>query len=86
MLSFAYKEEERLRKDELEKRLFPLWLAEYALSKMQGNEPTMDFEQFMSAVFEEPGKTPVKAQEKKTAEDIMSELMPLVEADKKRGG
>ncbi len=46
----------------------------------------MDFEQFMSAVFEEPGKTPVKAQEKKAAEDIMAELMPLVEADKKKGG
>lgn len=46
----------------------------------------MDYGQFLATVFSEQ-QTPEPTQSKKrTAEDIMAELMPFVEADKKRGG
>lgn len=44
----------------------------------------MDFEEFVNQTFE-PSAVSNKKQAK-TAEDIMAEFMPIVEADKMRGG
>lgn len=87
MLSFAYNEEKRKAKEKLEDKLFPLWLANYAVSKMRDESAEiMDFEDFLQSTLE-AGKAPSKEQIKqRTAEDIMAELMPLVEADLKKGG
>ena len=85
LLSFCYKEEANRRKEELEKRLFPLWLANYAVAKLSGNE-VMDYEEFINSAFDTPQKPAEIKNTKRTAEDIMAELMPLVEADKQRGG
>ena len=87
MLSFAYNEEKRKAKEKLEDKLFPLWLANYAVSKMRDESAEiMDFEDFLQSTLE-AGKAPSKEQKKqRTAEDIMAELMPLVEADLKKGG
>lgn len=85
LLSFAYKEEERQYKADLEKRLFPLWLANYAVSKLKGGEVAMDYEEFLASVFNKPG-TPKPKRKIKTADEIVAEFMPLVEADKQKGG
>jgi len=88
LLSFAYKEEERAQKAEIEKRLFPLWLVNYALAKVKGGELEMDYEQFLKTVFStQPAPTTqTKREKKRTADEIMAEFMPLVEADRKKGG
>lgn len=67
--------------------MFPLWLANYAVSKMRDESAEiMDFEEFLQSTLE-AGEAPTKKTEKKrTAEDIMAEFMPLVEADRKKGG
>lgn len=46
----------------------------------------MDYPEFVASVLsDEPAPEPKKKQ-KKTAEDIVAEFMPIVAADKKRGG
>lgn len=67
--------------------MFPLWLANYAVSKMRDESAEiMDFEEFLQSTLE-AGKAPPKKQKKqRTAEDIMAEFIPLVEADRKKGG
>lgn len=82
MLSYARKEEEQLAKLEAEKQLFPLWLANYVVAKLKGDEVNMDFEEFINECLK-PGR-PQPKKPKRTANDIMAELMPLVEADKNR--
>lgn len=87
MLSFAYNEEKRKAKEKLEDKLFPLWLANYAVSKMRGEAvKIMDFEEFLQSTLEADEAPPKKPKNQRTAEDIMAELMPLVEADRKKGG
>lgn len=89
MLSFAYKEEARAQKAEIEKRLFPLWLVNYAVAKVKGGEVAMDYEQFLATVFsdEQPAQVRTARKEKKrTPEEIMADFMPMVEADRRKGG
>ena len=46
----------------------------------------MDYPEFLASVLsDEPAPQP-KAKKERTAEDIMAELMPFVEADKRKGG
>lgn len=88
LLSFAYKEEERQQKEKLEKQLFPLWLANYAIAKIKNEGEIMSFEELMAKVLDESTQNspaPEKAK-KRTAEDIMAHFAPIVEADKKKGG
>ena len=87
LLSFACSEEKRLKKIEREKQLFPIWLANYALSRLQGGAEVMDFEAFVAQTME-PGKPepPQKKKEKRTASEILAEFAPIVEADRQRGG
>ncbi len=46
----------------------------------------MDYGQFLATVFSDEQPPEPTQSKKRTAEDIMAELMPFVEADKKRGG
>ncbi len=87
LLSFACSEEERLERIEREKQLFPLWLANYALSKLQGGAEVMNFEDFVAQAIQPTAPTPPhKMKEEKTAEEILAEFAPIIEADKQRGG
>lgn len=54
---------------------------------MQGAE-VMDFEEFVNQTLSPSSRTEPqkKHKKKKSAEDIMAEFMPLVEADRKKGG
>ena len=75
-----------MQKAELEKRLFPLWLINYALSKVKPGIEAMEYDEFIKAVLSDESTIQLKTDTKRTAEDIMEELMPLVEADKRKGG
>lgn len=86
LLHHAEREEQRKERDELEKRLFPLWLANYALSKMNGGE-VMDYDEFIARSLD-TGQADRREERapKRTAEEIMKDFAPLVAADRKKGG
>ncbi len=86
LLSYAYKEEAAAQKLELEKRLFPLWLVNYAISRIKPGLEVMEYDEFIKLVLSDSDTPQPETKKKRTAEDIMAEFMPLVEADKKRGG
>lgn len=44
----------------------------------------MDFEEFIDQIFEPD--TPTSKKPQRTAEEITAEFMPIIQADKKRGG
>ena len=46
----------------------------------------MDYTEFIASVLSDKPTPQREAEKERTAEDIMAELMPLVEADKKKGG
>lgn len=46
----------------------------------------MDYEEFINQTLITPSTEPRKPKKKRTAEDITAEFMPLVEADRQRGG
>ena len=46
----------------------------------------MEYDEFIKSVLSSSDAPQPKPKKKRTAEDIMAEIMPFVEADKKRGG
>lgn len=75
-----------MQKAEIEKRLFPLWLVNYAAAKIKPGLEVMDYPEFLASVLsDEPAPQP-KAKQKRTAEDIMADFAPIVAADKQKGG
>lgn len=46
----------------------------------------MDYTEFVTSVLSDAPAPQPKANKNRTAEDIMAEIMPLVEADKRKGG
>lgn len=85
LLGFCYKEEERLIKREQEKELFPLWLVNYGVSLITNTE-IMSFEEFLNTT-RNSGNANVtnKPKPKRTADEILNEFAPIIEADRKRG-
>lgn len=86
LLEFALKEEERKAKREQEKELFPLWLVAYGISKLK-NTPMMSFEEFLNTARKETAPTAanIHKKPKRTADEILSDFAPFIEADRKRG-
>lgn len=84
MLSYARNEEEHIQKEELEKRLFPLWLANYTVAQLNGSE-IMDYEAFILQTLAQQNK-PMKQKVQKTADDITAEFMPIIEAYRRKEG
>ena len=70
------REKEELEKD-LEKRLFPLWLANYAVAKMKGNE-TVEYGDFLNKVYDRTSDISPAPSKKKTAEEILAEFAPYI--------
>lgn len=66
----------------------PIWLVNYALTKLNNDTAEiMGFDEFIASTLTDSNTTAKTAQkEKRTADDIMAELMPLVTADKMKGG
>jgi hypothetical protein len=46
----------------------------------------MEYDDFIKNVTSPSDAPPLKSRKNRTAESIMAELMPLVEADKRKGG
>lgn len=74
MISYA-------KKEETEKSLFPLWLVKSTLSELS-NTDYIEFQDFVNQVIniDRNGTT-----SNKSAEDIVNELLPIVELDRKKG-
>ena len=72
---------ERARK-ETEKRLFPLWLANYVASKIKGEE-TLEYGDFLMKTMQKTSENEEKPahSEKKSAEEIMSDFERFLPAD-----
>lgn len=70
----------------MEKRLFPLWLVNYAVTNIKGEEAPMSYEEFLMSIFNETHNDSEVHEKERTAQDIMDELMPFVKADQKKGG
>lgn len=82
LLSYAREKEAEQAKLEQEKQLFPLWLSGMILGKLGGKE-IMSFEEFLKNVFDD--KNDRKAtKSKKTTEEIISDFMPIIAADRKK--
>ena len=85
LLEYALQEEQRQAKREQEKQLFPLWLVAYGVSRLK-NTPIMSFEEFLNSSRQSAANDAVKKPiSKRTAEEILSDFAPLIEADRKRG-
>lgn len=82
LLSFARKKEEAKLKADLEKRLFPLWLSSYVLSKVKGTE-CMEYDDFIKSSFANDEITSYDTPEH-TSDDILAEFMPIINADRER--
>lgn len=81
LLSFALEEEKRREKEELEKKLMPIWLISYALAHYKGDE-IIDFEAFMNETLKPSNRPTLK---NKTGDQIIADFAPFVNADKMRG-
>ena len=84
LLEFACEEEERAIKREQEKQLFPLWLVAYGVSKLK-NTPRMSFEEFLKSTRNDAENKTKQPTKKRTAEEILSDFTPFIEADRERG-
>ncbi len=88
LIKAAQEWEQAETKAEIEKRLFPLWLTERALHRIAGGKKSeyVSYSDYLKRAFEEndeaKGKTPEKPL--KTAEDILNEFLPIIEADRGR--
>lgn len=83
LLSAAKRKEEEHQKSEIEKRLFPMWLMKTLGGRMQGEE-TLSYTDFLKNVFAENNNpsTP-QTRHKKTGDEILSEFMPIIDADRR---
>lgn len=83
-LDFAVAEEKRKQEAEDKKQLTKLWFAHFIVKKIARETP-MTYEEFMSQSLKAPEtKSPAAKPsycQKKTAEEIMAEFMPIIERD-----
>ena len=83
LLDFAVAEEKRKQEAEEKKQLTKLWLAQYIVKRI-AHETPMSYEQFMSeslATSAPAQPHTVRTPKGKTAEEIMTEFMPIIERD-----
>lgn len=88
LLEYARKQETAERREELEKRVFPLWFFNYIASQITRTS-SIPYDEFISEVLDgaAPHKSgeakPSKSKEEQAA-DILAEFAPLIEADRER--
>ncbi len=68
-------------KKEVETQTFPLWLANYTVSKIKGVEP-MEYQQFIENVNNAAFSGFSKEKKTRTAEEILEDFTPIIQADK----
>lgn len=87
LIHYCRKKENETEKSEMEKRLFPLWLVSFALSKMGEVFPTAEllevlpYDDFINNVLNVEKDKSEKIN-KKTPDEIMQEFLPIIKKDK----
>ena len=76
LLSAARKREESIEKEKADKMIAALWFARVAIDTITGSEP-VDFDEFQSEITKKDEPT-----KKRSAEEIMAEMMPLINAER----
>ena len=77
MLSYA---EER----ETEEAVRPLWIAHYAIKKLNGEDP-VSYEDLLHSLLSDDCSAEIKREER-TPESIEAEFLSIVEADRRKEG
>lgn len=91
LINAAQEWEQAEVKAETERRLFPLWLAERLLHQIAGGKKAdfVTYSDFIKRAFDgdETAGVGMNAPEPppRTAEDILNEFIPIIEADRGRG-
>lgn len=82
LLRYANRKEIEEIEKETEKRLFPLWLANYVASKIKGEE-TLEYGDFLMKTMQKTSENEEKPaqSEKKSAEEIVSDFERFLPAD-----
>lgn len=65
---------------EIEKEIYPLWLVHFLISQLSGGKPT-PYEELLSSV-----KFTVDATQKRSADEIIKDFAPIIEAYRQKGG
>lgn len=76
LLSAARKREEAKEKEKTDKMIAALWFARVAIDTITGSEP-VDFDEFQGEIIKKDEPT-----KKRSAEEIMAEMMPLINAER----
>jgi hypothetical protein len=90
LIPAAQKWEQEELKAETEKRLFPLWLTERALHQLAGGSKSdfIKYSDYLDKAFgngaERTERSHTATVKPRTSEDIISEFMPVIEADRGR--
>lgn len=86
LLPAAQKWEEEEFKAEAEKRLFPLWLAERTLHQLKGGgkDSFIGYDEYINKAFGESPQQSSSTSAARTSEEILSDFLPLIEADRGR--
>lgn len=77
LLTAARKREEHEEKDKSDKLMLGLWIVRFAVDCLRGEEP-IGLEEFMAE------ETPLPP--KKTADEIMADILPIIDAERRRNG
>lgn len=75
LLSAARAREEYAEKEKTEKLVAAMWFARVAFDKISGNEP-IEYGDFEKEVYGDEPK------EKRTADEIMADMMPIINAER----
>lgn len=87
LIHYCRKKENETEKSEMEKRLFPLWLVSFALSKIGEVFPSAEimeiqpYDEFINSVLNADEKEKTVNREK-TPDEIMREFLPIIKKDK----
>ena len=86
LLSFARKREEQEHIKAVTDKLFPLWLANYALARWRGGELEMDYQTFLEETLSGRRETDERRETgtKRTADEIWTDFEEIIAADKAR--
>lgn len=90
LIPAAQKWEQEELKAETEKRLFPLWLTERALHQLKGGSKSdfISYSDYIDKAFNSGAKRTERSHTAtappRTGEEIISEFMPIIEADRGR--
>lgn len=79
LLSAARAREDKDEKEKIDKLLLTMWLARFAVDCITGAEEPITYSDFMDQVNQDDTKTKISS---RTADEIMSEIIPIIDAER----